>query len=235
MASIKTSSTKKKARKSKKASVVANETVQEPRKRAKSRRSSERTSARESRTREVTVEEITEQISIFEVVTDSAIAAKPFLLVFASLFCMYIGLSLFSFSPNDMQILSTGNVVNWCGVLGVLLSTKLYGLFGYGAWVALPIGVLCAWMAAGRTILGPVKMIGVGLLFWNLLCVLSLLHTEPTQLGFYAGGVFGHTTTVLMTKMIGTGGAWLLLSGLAVTIFIFVAGMELKDIVVSVI
>ena len=231
MASIKTSSIKKKARKSKKASVVANETVQEPRKRAKSRRSSERTSARESRTREVTVEEITEQISIFEVVTDSAIAAKPFLLVFASLFCMYIGLSLFSFSPNDMQILSTGDVVNWCGVLGVLLSTKLYGLFGYGAWVTLPIGVLCAWMAAGRTILGPVKMIGVGLLFWNLLCVLSLLHTEPTQLGFYAGGVFGHTTTVLMTKMIGTGGAWLLLSGLAVTIFIFVAGMELKDIV----
>ena len=231
MASNKTSSIKKKARKSKKTSVVANETVSEPRKRTKSKRSSERTNTQESRERDVIVEEITEQISIFEVVADSAVAAKPFLLVFASLFCVYIGLSLFSFSPNDMQILSTGDVANWCGVLGVLLSTKLYGLFGYGAWAALPLGALCAWMAAGRAILAPLKMIGVSLLFWNLLCVLSLLNTEPTQLGFYAGGVLGHTTTVLMTKMIGTGGAWLLLSGLAVTIFIFVAGMELRDIV----
>ena len=154
----------------------------------------------------MTVEEITEQISIFEVVTDSAIAAKPFLLIFASLFCVYIGLSLFSFSPNDMQLLSSGDVANWCGVLGVLLSTKLYGLFGYGAWVALPVGALCAWMAAGRALLTPLKMVGVVLLYWNLLCVLSLLNTDPTQLGFYAGGVLGHTTTVLMTKMIGTGG-----------------------------
>ena len=86
-------------------------------------------------------------------------------------------------------------------------------------------------MAAGRSVLSPIKMLGVGILYWNLLCVLSLLNTEPTMLGFYAGGVFGHSTTVLMTKLIGTGGAWLLLSGLAVTVFIFVAGMELKDIV----
>ena len=111
-------------------------------------------------------------------VTDSAIAARPFLLVFASLFCVYIALSL-SFDPNDMQVLSTGNVVNWCGVLGVLLSTKLYGLFGYGAWVSLPIGALCAWMAAGRSVLSPIKMLGVGILYLGIssaFCHCSILN-----------------------------------------------------------
>ena len=230
MASSKTSSSKKKVRKSKKGSVATRSSTS---KRGRSASTSAKISSktRSQKSKAVAVQEITEQISIIEVMSDSAIAAKPFLLVFSTIFCMYLGLALFSFDPNDVNILTTGDVANVCGVLGVILSTKLYSMFGYGAWVVLPIGALCSWMAAGRKLLSPSKMFGVGLLYWNLLCVLALINASPTELGFYSGGVLGHATVVTMTKLIGTGGAWLLLSGLAVTVFIFVAGMELREIV----
>ena len=222
MASNKTSNTKKKARNSKNPQVVAEQTTR------KKRKSTGRT-RKERETQEVMVEEITEQISILEVVSDSAIAAKPFLLVFSSLFCIYLALALFSFAPNDIQELTTGTVQNWCGVLGVLLSTKLYSIFGYGAWVVLPLGTLSAWLAAGRSVMSPKRIAGVVLLYWDLLCVMSLVQTETTDLGFHAGGVIGHGTVSAMVTFIGNGGAWIFLSGIAVTLFIFVAGMELRE------
>ena len=95
VATNKTSNTKKKARNSKKPQVVAEQTTR------KKRKSTSRT-RKERETQEVMVEEITEQISLLEVVSDSAIAAKPFLLVFSSLFCVYLALALFSFAPNDI-------------------------------------------------------------------------------------------------------------------------------------
>jgi DNA segregation ATPase FtsK/SpoIIIE-like protein len=230
VASSKTSSNKKKVTKGKNGS-VANRSSTSKRGRRGSTSAKTSSKTRSQKSKSVAIQEITEQISILEVMSDSAIAAKPFLLVFASIFCMYLGLALFSFDPNDINILTTGDVSNVCGVLGVILSTKLYSMFGYGSWIVLPMGALCSWMAAGRKLLSPSKMFGVGLLYWNLLCVLSLLNSSSTELGFFSGGVLGHATVVTMTKLIGTGGAWLLLSGLAVTVFIFVAGMELREIV----
>ena len=222
MASNKTSNTKKKARNSKKPQVVAEQTTRKKKK-------SHSRSRKERETQEVLVEEITEQISILEGVSDSAVAAKPFLLVFSSLFCIYLGLALFSFAPNDIQELTTGNVQNWCGVLGVLLSTKLYSMLGYGAWVVLPLGTLSAWLAAGRSVMSIQRVAGVVLLYWDMLCVISMVQTESTDLGFHAGGVVGHGTVSAMVTFIGNGGAWIFLSGIAVTLFIFVAGMELRE------
>ncbi len=224
MASNKTSSSKKKARNTKK-STVATQTKTSSRKRKTS------SSSKTRKPKKVEIQEITEQISILEVVSDSAVAAKPFLLAFAVFFCLYLGLALMSFEPTDVQAIASGEVANWGGVLGVLLSSKLYTLLGYGSWVVLPIGALCAWLIAGRRLLPPLKMVGITLLYWNLLCVLSLLNTEPTSLGFYTGGSFGHSTVTVMTKMIGTGGSWLLLSALSVVLIIVVAGMELREIV----
>ncbi len=238
MASNKTSSNKKKGSKRKKTAVVG-KTASSKRRRSEST-STQKTSSKaikatkapsRRKAKTAVIEEITEQISILEVMSDSAVAAKPFLLVFSTIFFLYLALALFSFNPNDIQSLTSGDVANWCGVLGVLLSTKLYSLFGYGAWIVLPLAALSSWMAAGRRLLVPTKMAGVALLYWNLLCVLTLLNSEPTALGFYSGGVLGYGTMSVMTKIIGTGGSWLLLSGLAVTVFIFVAGMELREIV----
>ena len=237
MASYKTSPSKKKENSTKNiptsVDAVENKTKKNSHKHPKKQVNKDKHS--KSTTKEVhkvaQVAEITEQISILEVVSESAIAAKPFLLVFMALFCMYIALTLVSYNPQDMAELGSGNVENWGGVLGVLLSTKLYTAFGYGAWVTLPIGGLCAWAAAGRPLFSLVRMFGVLLLYWNVLCILSLLSMEPTSLGFYNGGTIGFASTSVMTKLIGSGGAWLLVGGLSVTIFIFVAGMELREIV----
>ena len=237
MASYKTSPSKKKENSTKNiptsVDAVENKTKKNSHKHHKKQVNRDRHT--KSTTKEVQkvakVAEITEQISILEVVSESAIAAKPFLLVFMSLFCMYIALALVSYNPPDMTQLGSGRVENWGGVLGVLLSTKLYTAFGYGAWVTLPIGGLCAWAAAGRPLFSIVRMFGVLLLYWNVLCILSLLSMEPSSLGFYNGGTIGFASTSVMTKLIGSGGAWLLVGGLSVTIFIFVAGMELREIV----
>ena len=94
---------------------------------------------RPSRTREVTVEEITEQISFWKWLRILQSQRNRFF--WSSPVCfVYILLCLYFLLTRMICSCSVRNVANWCGVLGVLLSTKLYGLFGYGAWVSLPIG-----------------------------------------------------------------------------------------------
>jgi DNA segregation ATPase FtsK/SpoIIIE-like protein len=202
--------------------------------RTQSGRSSKKTSGRIPRKSSIAkqrVKEVTEQISILEVFTESASAAKPFLLVFCALFCLYTGLALFSFQPSDLEVLVEGNVQNLCGVFGVILSKSLFLFLGYGAWVILPIGGLFAWTAAGRPLLSWIKMSASILFFWTILCFLSLLFSEVNHLGFYAGGSIGQQSILFMSKLIGPGGAWIMLTGMSVSLIIFIAGMELNEIV----
>ena len=112
VASNKTSSTKKQ---SKKASVVANETVSEP---ENVQNEALFWGPVTRSNREVTVEEITKKFPFLKWsrILHSATDCCWFLPVCFVCTLVY----LFSFSPNDMQQLSTGNVANWCGVLGVL-------------------------------------------------------------------------------------------------------------------
>ena len=83
----------------------------------------------------------------------------------------------------------------------------------------------------GASNFGSIENVWSGALILELAVCSLFTECRPDSTWLLRWWCVWSCTTVLMTKMIGTGGAWLMLSGLAVTIFIFVAGMELKDIV----
>ena len=195
--------------------------------------SSGRTSAKMSKTssRRHLVEEITEQISVLELVSEKVVAFKPFGLVFLSLFCLYIGVALFSYAATDFKNIGLGDIQNICGPLGAFASSYLFLIFGYGGWAILPLGGVFAWVAADRALLSPVKLSGVAVLFWMVLCFVTLLSIDVEVTDYHPGGTLGFTTIVLMEKVIGYAGAWFVVLGVATTVFVFVAGKDLKDLV----
>ena len=225
MRTSKTSNSRKKEQTSKKSRSGKNSS----RKTASGRTTGRISKTSSKRRREI--EEATDQISVLEVMSERAGAFKPFALVFLSLFCLYVGVALFSFFPEDAQNIASGDVKNICGPLGAAISKSLFLIFGYGAWAILPLGGLFAWVAADRPLISPVKMAGVGVLFWMTLCFITLLSVDIEIESFYPGGNLGFITISLMEKTIGYAGAWFVVLGVATTVFVFVAGKDLKELV----
>ena len=209
--------------KSKRTSSKNTQSTSYKRKSSTKSRSRQRTSSRRIR-------EVTEQVSLLNQIEENYQKIKPSLLLFGVIISVYMALSLLSFRPADLIAVNDGGGTrNIGGILGLHLAHWFLSVFGYGAWVVVPVGGLFAWVLAGRSFGGWPRLGGWSGLLLSFLCVCSLLDPELTADGYYTGGELGSSIIAAMTWLIGPGGAWLLISGWSISMVLVVTGIDIRD------
>ena len=166
-------------------------------------------------------------ISLSELYRENKDKISPIVLLSGIFICIYIGLSLLSYSPTHASTLGVGQSQNIGGVLGGYIAHHLFAMLGYGAWSIVALGGTFAWKLAGRTLGGVGRVSGWLGLLWTFLCASSLLIPTLTMNGYYAGGLIGNTTVVFLSWIIGPAGAWLMIICCALVLSLLVAGFDL--------
>ena len=109
-------------------------------------------------------------VSLLELYRENKDKISPVVLLSGIFICIYIGLSLLSYSPMHESDLGVEQSKNIGGVLGGYIAHHLFSLLGYGAWSIVALGGTFAWKLAGRSLGGIGRTLGwIGLL-WTFLC-----------------------------------------------------------------
>ena len=79
-------------------------------------------------------------ISLSELYRENKDKISPIVLLSGIFICIYIGLSLLSYSPTHASTLGVEQSQNIGGVLGGYIAHHLFALLGYGAWSIVALG-----------------------------------------------------------------------------------------------
>lgn len=134
-------------------------------------------------------------------------------LVLALLGNLFAMVALLGFRPEDPTWLhpNTGRVENPGGPIGALLAELLFQAFGYGAWGAFGLMVVCVLALAGRPVFAPVRALNASALS---IALLGLAHLALRPGGhFPPGGAIGRSTAEGLEAGVGTVGSALALVG----------------------
>ncbi len=135
-------------------------------------------------------------------------------------------LSLVSYSPLDQSInvpSGTSDPANLGGLVGAYLADVLLQGLGITAYLVPLILVLLALRLFRRepNTLGPLKVLGYGMLFWGLAILVSLVH--EVELAREGGGVLGGFSRDVLTELFGYVGTC------GITLFLLLAAAMLMS------
>ena len=126
-------------------------------------------------------------------------------------FCGFLVLALLSYSSTDPGFSgssTSGEVANWCGYWGAVLSDMLYQTIGFAAWSVLPftgwIWLRFARRPGGSGIRGVTGALGT----WWFAVFFGLLFFQDETAAFPAGGMLGEGTAGWLLSQVGTVGAY---------------------------
>ena len=126
-------------------------------------------------------------------------------------FCGFLVLALLSYSGTDAAFSgssTSGEIANWCGYWGAVLSDMLYQTVGFAAWSVLPfmgwIWLRFARRPGGSGIRGMTGVLGT----WWFAVFFGLLFYQDEAASFPAGGMLGEGTAGWLLSQVGTVGAY---------------------------
>ena len=108
-------------------------------------------------------------VSLLELYKENKEKISPIILLSGIFICIYIGLSLLSYSSTHDQALDLEHSQNIGGILGAYIAHHLFHLLGYGAWSIVALGGTFAWKLAGRSLGGIGRTLGWLGLLWMFL------------------------------------------------------------------
>jgi S-DNA-T family DNA segregation ATPase FtsK/SpoIIIE len=150
---------------------------------------------------------------------------------------VFVGLSLFSYSPTDPSFNSIGHglvVTNFCGYVGSFLADALYQLFGVAAW-AWVFGLLrlCVISFEGGTFsVKNVRLLWATLLILCTSALVSVYWPESRifQKQIFLGGILGNGLSEILIKAFNKVGVQILLWSCTAVLIVFISEKRVAEL-----
>ncbi len=145
--------------------------------------------------------------------------------------CTFSMLALLGYDALDPTLLTAGEgaVANPCGPVGALLADALFRVVGHGAWVMFLAMVYSFMSLAGRAKVSWVTASASLALYLAALPLMDLMF-RPGQY-FPPGGLLGQLEARLLEGTVGSVGAWLGLTGVAVLAITILGNIRWSNVV----
>lgn len=150
---------------------------------------------------------------------------------------LFISLALLSYNPKDPSFNSLGQglkTLNYCGLIGSFLADLIYQGFGLTAWIAVAALIHASFQSfRGEKILvkDARHFLAVGLIFCvSALTTIYLADTKIFDSQIYPGGLVGLGLSLMLTKVLNSVGAQIVLWTSSLVLFVFYFEVSLQEV-----